>query len=93
MIHVEVAYATPAKQALVTVKVLPNATIEEAILASGLLDQFPEIDLSTAKVGVFSRLATLQTRLLAGDRVEIYRPLQVDPKLARKQRVKAKSKT
>lgn len=90
MIQVEVAYATPEKQLIVNAKVLPNATIEEAVRASGMLEQFPEIELTSAKVGVFGRLATLQTRLTAGDRVEIYRPLLIDPKLARKQRVAKK---
>ncbi len=90
MITVEVAYATPAKQLILSAKVLPNATIEEAILASSILTSFPEIDLTKVKVGLFGQLATLQTRLSAGDRVEIYRPLTIDPKQARKQRVKKK---
>ncbi len=85
-IPVEVAYALPQEQAIVAIEVPAGATIEQAIKASGLLERFPEIDLSTAKVGIFSRLATLATVLRARDRVEIYRPLIADPKEARKRR-------
>jgi uncharacterized protein len=88
MIEVEVAYATPEKQALLTVKVPKGATIEAAIQQSNVLERFPEIDLTTIKVGVFSEPATLQTLLQPGDRVEIYRPLVIDPKEARRMRAK-----
>jgi uncharacterized protein len=90
MIDVEVVYASNDKQSLLTVSVLPNATIEDAIIASGILKTFPEIDLPSARVGVFSEKATLQTRLKPGDRVEIYRPLIIDPKEARRTRAKQK---
>ena len=90
MIEVEVAYAKPAQQIILTVKVLPNSTIEDAIIASGILQQFPEIDLAVAKVGIFGKEATLNSRLSAKDRVEIYRPLIIDPKEARRLRAKRK---
>lgn len=83
MIKVEVAYAKADQQRIIAVEVLPNATIEDAIMASNILNQFPEINLDDVKVGVFSKLASLQSRLREGDRVEIYRPLQIDPKQAR----------
>ena len=86
MISVEVVYATSEQQNLCKVDVLPNATIAEAIAASGLLQQFPEIDLEQQRVGVFGERLDLQHRLTEGDRVEIYRPLQVDPKEARRLR-------
>lgn len=91
MIKVEVAYATPDKQVILEVDVLPNSTIEDAIQASQILQQFPEIDLATAQVGIFSKRAELTDRLQPRDRVEIYRSLTIDPKEARRLRVKKKS--
>jgi putative ubiquitin-RnfH superfamily antitoxin RatB of RatAB toxin-antitoxin module len=85
-IPVEVAYALPGKQLLVTVDVVPGATLEEAIRASGILQRYPEIDLDKNKVGVFGKLGKLTDTLYAGDRVEIYRPLIADPKEVRKKR-------
>lgn len=85
-IIVEVAYAIPASQVIYTVEVDENATIEDAISASGILDEYPEIDLSINKVGVFSKLAKLDKSLQHKDRIEIYRKLIADPKAVRKQR-------
>ncbi|GAB5100118.1 RnfH family protein [Caballeronia sp. LP006] len=64
-----------------------GATVREAIEVSGVLKQHPEIDLSTQKVGVFGKAQPLDTALSDFDRVEIYRPLKVDPKTARLRRV------
>ena len=89
MIDVEVAYLSKDEEYLLKVNVLPNSTIEDAIIASGILIQCPEIDLEKNKVGVFSKIATLQKRLQPGDRVEIYRPLLIDPMQARILRAKA----
>ncbi len=86
LIVVEVAYARPDVQVLIPVKVAPGATVEEAIGLSGVLHQFPEIDIKHNKVGVFGKLAKLNAPLRAGDRVEIYRALIADPKEVRKQR-------
>lgn len=88
MIAVEVAYATPKKQLIVNVNVLPNSTVEDAILASNILAQFPEIDLQKNAVGIFSKRVKLTTRLKHKDRVEIYRPLVIDPMEARRLRAK-----
>ena len=85
-IIVEVAYATPASQVIYTAEVDENATLEDAISASGILDEYPEIDLSINKVGVFSKLAKLDQSLQHKDRIEIYRKLIADPKAVRKQR-------
>jgi len=85
-IIVEVAYAIPASQVIYTVEVDENATIEDAISASGILDEYPEIDLTINKVGVFSKLAKLDKSLQHKDRIEIYRKLIADPKAVRKQR-------
>jgi putative ubiquitin-RnfH superfamily antitoxin RatB of RatAB toxin-antitoxin module len=83
---VEVAYATPHKQRLVSLLVPTGACVGHAIQASGLLGEFPEIDLSQAKVGIFGSVCDLGQLLKPGDRVEIYRPLVLDPKAARLQR-------
>ena len=83
---VEVAYARPDRQAILSVKVARGATVEDAIELSGILRDFPEIDLATNKVGVFGKLSRLDAQLKAGDRVEIYRALLADPKEVRKRR-------
>ena len=90
-IAVEVVYALPAEQALVRVQLPLGATVEQAIRQSGLLERYAEISLATAPVGVFGKSVTLDAVLRAGDRVEIYRPLTVDPKEARRRRVKLRS--
>jgi len=89
---IEVAYAKPDGQLIVEVPKVPHITVRQAIEASGILQQFPEIDLAVNKVGVFGKLAQLDMELAAGDRVEIYRPLVADPKEARRRRAKAASK-
>ena len=88
-IRVEVAYALPDQQTIVALTVAADATVQEVIQASGLLDQYPDIDLQKNRVGVFGKLGKLTDTLHAGDRVEIYRPLIADPKEVRKQRAAA----
>ncbi|MGP3591569.1 RnfH family protein [Vagococcus sp. WN89Y] len=85
-IAVQVAYALPEKQYLLTVMLNEGATLEEAIRASGLLELRDDIDLKVNKVGIYSRPAKLHDVLRDGDRVEIYRPLIADPKELRRQR-------
>jgi hypothetical protein len=85
-IRVEVAYAREQAQALLPVQGPRGLTIAEAIERSGILQRFPEIDLDANKVGVFGKVAKLDTALADGDRVEIYPPLIADPKQARKAR-------
>lgn len=85
-ISVEVAYALPDQQTIVALTVAADTTIQDVIRTSGLLEQFPEIDLARNKVGVFGKLGKLTDTLHPGDRVEIYRPLIADPKQVRKQR-------
>lgn len=86
MIVVEVAYARPDYQLVQKVDVSLGSNAEEAIRRSGILEKFPEIDLSINKIGIFSKAAKLDTVLREKDRVEIYRPLLADPKEVRKQR-------
>jgi len=86
VLKVEVVYATPSRQARYPLRVAPGATIDDAIRASGVLADFPEIDLARNRVGVFGRFARPGQPLRNGDRVEIYRPLTADPKEARRRR-------
>lgn len=88
---IEVAYALPEKQSLITLELEEGVTIKEAIEASGILEEYKQIDLSKDRVGIFSKFATLDTVLREKDRVEIYRPLIADPKKVRQERA-AKSK-
>ena len=87
--RVEVAYATPLRQEVVEIPVHPGTTVEQAIRESGMLERFPEIDLSQHRVGIFGELAGLQDFIHHGDRIEIYRSLLADPKEARRRRAKA----
>ncbi|MCW8856501.1 MAG: RnfH family protein [Kangiella sp.] len=91
-IKVEVCYALPDKQTLLSLEVDASQTIEEIIHQSGIVELYPEIDLRQNKVGVFSKLSKLTDTLHDGDRVEIYRPLIADPKEVRKLRAQ-KSKS
>ena len=83
---VEVAYALPDKQSLISIEVENGSTLKEAIEASGILEAFDQIDLTKDRVGIFAKFATLDTVLREKDRVEIYRPLVADPKKDRKKR-------
>ena len=89
---VEVAYATPQRQALIRIEAPPGCTLRQAIERSGILRDFPEISLEQCKVGVFGHPRQLDDLVEAGDRVEIYRDLTADPKQARRLRAKRKAK-
>ncbi|MGB6975880.1 MAG: RnfH family protein [Gammaproteobacteria bacterium] len=88
MIGVEVAYARANRQVIIPLDVTTPCNVEQAIRLSGILAQFSEIDLTLLRVGIFGKRTTLTTILQAGDRVEIYRSLQLDPKQARRLRAK-----
>ena len=85
-INVEVAYATPDRQIIRAVNVEAGTTIGAAIVQSGIMMDFPDLELEDADVGIFSKVAAMTTVLADGDRVEIYRPLIADPKEVRRQR-------
>lgn len=70
----------------VSLRLPSGASIEDAVLASGLPKRYSALDLATAAVGVWGALRALQNMLRDADRVEIYRPLVVDPKEARRRR-------
>lgn len=100
LIRVEVAYARPERQRIVVLEVRQGCTAFEAVVQSGIAGEFPDIDPDTADMGIFSRNLDGKSlplpkdyQLKAGDRVEIYRPLLLDPKQARLLRAaRAKSK-
>ncbi len=92
LITVEVAYAKPAKQQIITIQIDAGSTIEMAIRRSGILQMFPEIDLAKQKVGIFSQAKKLTDKVQEGDRIEIYRSLTIDPKEARRKRAVLNSK-
>lgn len=87
LLHLSVVYAPKARE-LAEVKLLLKepCTVLQALQHSGLLSRFPEIDHTHALVGVWGRRAKLDQGLRDEDRVEIYRPLRVDPKVARRER-------
>jgi putative ubiquitin-RnfH superfamily antitoxin RatB of RatAB toxin-antitoxin module len=91
-IQVEVAYATLKAQVIRKLILAPGTSIEQAIRRSGLLQEFPEIDLTINRVGIFAALARLSDKVRDGDRIEIYRPLIADPKEARRRRALKRAK-
>ena len=77
--QIGVAYSEPGQQIWLNIEVPDESTVEDAIQRSGILKQFPHIDLAAQKVGVFGRLVKLNAALRPGDRVEIYRGIIADP--------------
>ncbi len=90
-IRVEVSYALPDQQWLLTINVPENCRLAEAIERSGLHDKVPGGLPADGRYGIWSKLATADAQLQDGDRIEIYRPLIADPKEARRIRAKQKA--
>lgn len=90
-IRVEVAYARPERQEIVELFIEEGCSLREAILRSGILERFPEIDLEQNATGIFGQLVSGSQILRDGDRVEIYRPLTADPRIARRVRSKSRA--
>ena len=86
MLRVEVVYALPDRQILLTLEVEQGTTARMAVERSGILQRHPEVDLEQTKLGVFGRVVSPGTPLRDGDRVEIYRPLIANPRQARRER-------
>lgn len=86
MIRVEIAFALPARQEIERLTLAEGSTIADALAHSTIKRSFPELDGGDERVGIFGRLAALQTELRDGDRIEIYRPLISDPKAGRRRR-------
>lgn len=84
--RVEVAYGTAERQTLVSVELAQGATVGQALQAIAGTEPFAQLPLESIPVGLFGRPVNRDTQLKAGDRVELYRPLAVDPKEARRRR-------
>ncbi len=91
-VAVEVVLATPARQVLLAVKVEAGATVEDAIAASGIAARFPELAVEEMAVGIWGKPVGRESTVAGGDRIEIYRPLEIDPREARRQRALTENK-
>jgi putative ubiquitin-RnfH superfamily antitoxin RatB of RatAB toxin-antitoxin module len=89
-ILVEIAYALPEEQVIISIKVPTIFNVQQAIEKSGIQKKIPSIDLSKNKVGIFGKKTTLDHTLNDRDRIEIYRPLILDPKEMRRKRAAKK---
>ncbi len=85
-IAISVCLAMPDRAWLVQLDLVPGATVAEALAASGLEQRVGDLDLAHAAVGIFGKRVVRTRKLVAGDRVEIYRPLTYDPKDSRRRR-------
>lgn len=85
--NVGVCYAEADRQVWLRLETPDGSTVEQAIRHSGLLRQFPEIDLGRQKVGIFGKLVKLDAPVKDGDRIEIYRPITADPKTVRRRSI------
>jgi putative ubiquitin-RnfH superfamily antitoxin RatB of RatAB toxin-antitoxin module len=90
-IDIEVAYATPEKQVILSLTVPEGTALIDAASASGITTEFDGFDLRASQMGVFGKVVPEDYVLRSGDRIEIYRPLIADPKEVRKERA-AKAK-
>ena len=92
MITVEVVYALPKEQTLLSFEAEEGISAKDAILQSGILEQYPDLDIEKMDIGLFGKMKKMTEVLRDKDRVEIYRPLIADPKEVRKRRA-AEGKT
>lgn len=84
--QIELVYINPPTQHVQHLNVTAGDTIEKVIKDSGVLSKFPELDFTVNKIGIYNKLVDLEYLLQEGDRLEIYRPLKIDPKEARRKR-------
>lgn len=91
-LDIEVVYATPDRQVVRSVRLPSASRVRDAIHASGLLVEFPDIDLERNRVGIFGEPVEIERPLADGERVEIYRALIADPKEARRRRARRKAR-
>ena len=93
MISVEVAYALPHEQKIVSLQVQDDCSAYEAVVQSRIVELYPQIDIDNDPMGIFGKSIRnpKDVILKEGQRVEIYRPLIADPKEARAKRA-AKAK-
>lgn len=86
MLEIEIVYGLADRQVLKSMTVVEGTTVREATLKSGLEVEFPELDLQQLPLGIFGKAVKDETVLRDGDRIEVYRPLLIDPKEARRKR-------
>ena len=86
MLNVTVVYALPQELFQEALELCPGSRVRDALAQSGVMEAFPEIDVESVPLGIFSRRVELDTPLTEGDRVEIYRPLKLSPTDARRLR-------
>ena len=86
MLNVTVVYALPQELFQEPLELCPGSRVRDALAQSGVLEAFPEIDVESVPLGIFSRRVELDTPLTGGDRGEIYRPLKLSPTDARRLR-------
>ena len=88
MIHVEVAFALPDEQKIIALKVPQGTTVYDAAILSGIIDHFEGLELTGTPLGIFGKAVKKpqEEKITQGQRVEIYRPLTIDPKVARANR-------
>ena len=86
MLEIEIVYGLAERQVLKSMTVVEGTTVREATLKSGLEVEFPELDLQQSPLGIFGKAVKDETVLRDGDRIEVYRPLLIDPKEARRKR-------
>jgi putative ubiquitin-RnfH superfamily antitoxin RatB of RatAB toxin-antitoxin module len=84
VLQVSVVYALPDKQIIQNLSVSEGCTVEQAVAQSGLLTRFPEIARTELHCAIYGRVVPLDRRLESGDRVELLRPLLIDPKESRR---------
>ena len=86
MIEIQVVFATGSMQLVISLEVAKGTTIAESVEQSGIRAQFPEEDIGQLKFGIWNKVRSSNEVVSEGDRVEIYRPLEADPKEARRRR-------
>ncbi|OSI07200.1 Protein rnfH [Neisseria animaloris] len=91
MVEIEIAYGTSEKQLLETMQVEEGTTARQAVLQSRIAAEFPDAHVEKAPLGIFGKAVKDDTVLRDKDRVEVYRPLLIDPKEARRLRVQPKN--
>ncbi|MFT4796961.1 MAG: putative ubiquitin-RnfH superfamily antitoxin RatB of RatAB toxin-antitoxin module [Candidatus Azotimanducaceae bacterium] len=89
-IVVEVVYVTKSRQFLTSVTLAAGSRVDQSIEASGLFDDFPELESNETQVGIYGKKVSRDRVLADGDRVEVYRPLEIDPMQARRNRAARK---
>ena len=84
-IQIDIVAALPKQQVMISLEVPSGTTLEEAVSRTEIADQLTGLDIDRQRLGIFGRVCAPDTELRDGDRVEIYRPLNADPKTVRRE--------